>query len=106
MPEGDLCLWAPIYGIKAYVSRLRKKKKWWLDAGSNRGHTDFQSVALPTELSSHIATIAASGLLCPNQGLLQVLILLLTLVFSHYCPYANLHLPDQTEEKRPEAQTL
>ena len=82
------------------------KKKWWLDAGSNRGHTDFQSVALPTELSSHIATIAASGLLCPKQVLLQVLILLLTLVFSHNRPYANLHLPDQTEEKRPEAQTL
>ena len=30
------------------------EKKWWLDPGSNRGHTDFQSVALPTELSSHI----------------------------------------------------
>ena len=26
------------------------EKKWWLDPGSNRGHTDFQSVALPTEL--------------------------------------------------------
>jgi hypothetical protein len=26
----------------------------WLEAGSNRRHTDFQSVALPTELSSHI----------------------------------------------------
>ncbi len=86
------------------------KKKWWLDAGSNRGHTDFQSVALPTELSSHIATIAASGLLCPKQVLLQVLlqgmILLLALVFSHNLPHANLYLPNQTEEKRPEAQTL
>ena len=30
-----------------------EEKKWWLDPGSNRGHTDFQSVALPTELSSH-----------------------------------------------------
>jgi len=35
-----------IYGIKAFVSRLRRKKKWWLDAGSNRGHTDFQSISL------------------------------------------------------------
>ncbi len=24
----------------------------WLDPGSNRGHMDFQSIALPTELSS------------------------------------------------------
>ncbi len=26
---------------------------WWLEAESNCRHTDFQSVALPTELSSH-----------------------------------------------------
>ena len=26
-------------------------KIWWPEAGSNRRHTDFQSVALPTELS-------------------------------------------------------
>ena len=25
-------------------------KKWWSRAGLNRRHTDFQSVALPTEL--------------------------------------------------------
>jgi hypothetical protein len=25
----------------------------WLDPGSNRGHADFQSAALPAELSSH-----------------------------------------------------
>ena len=28
-------------------------RKWWPEAGSNRRHTDFQSVALPTELSGH-----------------------------------------------------
>ena len=28
-------------------------KKWWLRAGSNRRHQDFQSCALPTELPSH-----------------------------------------------------
>ena len=76
------------------------KTKWWLDPESNRGHTDFQSVALPTELSSHIAIIAASGLLCPKQVLLQVLlpvmILLLGLVFSHNRPYADLRLPNYT----------
>ena len=26
---------------------------WWPRPGSNRRHTDFQSVALPTELPSH-----------------------------------------------------
>ena len=29
------------------------KQGWWREAGSNRRHTDFQSVALPTELSRH-----------------------------------------------------
>ena len=28
--------------------------KWCLDAESNHGHEDFQSSALPTELSRHI----------------------------------------------------
>ncbi len=28
-------------------------KKWWRDAESNCGHIDFQSTALPTELSRH-----------------------------------------------------
>lgn len=27
--------------------------KWWLEAESNCRHADFQSAALPTELSSH-----------------------------------------------------
>ncbi len=27
--------------------------RWWLQPESNRWHTDFQSVALPTELQSH-----------------------------------------------------
>ena len=27
---------------------------WWLEAESNRRHADFQSAALPTELSSHV----------------------------------------------------
>ena len=28
-------------------------KKWCLDPGLNQGHADFQSAALPTELSRH-----------------------------------------------------
>ncbi len=31
-------------------------KKWWLEAESNHRHGDFQSPALPTELSSHLKT--------------------------------------------------
>src|SRR5271155_2130989 len=27
--------------------------EWWPETGSNRRHTDFQSVALPAELSGH-----------------------------------------------------
>ena len=32
------------------------KEFWWLEAESNHRHTDFQSVALPTELSSRLVT--------------------------------------------------
>ena len=28
-------------------------KRWWPISESNQGHTDFQSVALPTELIGH-----------------------------------------------------
>ena len=35
------------------VQTALKQKKWWQDPGSNRGHGDFQSPALPTELSRH-----------------------------------------------------
>ena len=39
------------YNIKkaTYYSKLLS---WWLDQESNQGHEDFQSSALPTELSS------------------------------------------------------
>ena len=30
------------------------RNKWWLRTESNRRHMDFQSIALPTELLSHI----------------------------------------------------
>ena len=32
----------------------RRHKKWWPDPESNWGHGDFQSPALPTELSCHL----------------------------------------------------
>ena len=31
---------------------------WWRDPGSNWGHTDFQSVALPTELSRRCGVLS------------------------------------------------
>ena len=31
-----------------------KSIEWWPKPGLNRRHTDFQSVALPTELSGHL----------------------------------------------------
>ena len=33
--------------------RHRLERGWWPEAGSNRRHRDFQSLALPTELSCH-----------------------------------------------------
>lgn len=39
-----------------------KEEKWWLETGLNRRHADFQSAALPTELSSHeLPTTLAAG---------------------------------------------
>ncbi len=35
-----------------YINEL--KQKWWPDPESNWGHGDFQSPALPTELSCHL----------------------------------------------------
>ena len=29
------------------------KKEWWPVSESNQGHSDFQSLALPTELTGH-----------------------------------------------------
>lgn len=42
---------------------MRENKKWWLEAESNHRHEDFQSSALPTELSSHKGGIIAKTLI-------------------------------------------
>lgn len=39
--------------INFIKNRKEDQKKWWLEAESNHRHGDFQSPALPTELSSH-----------------------------------------------------
>ena len=36
----------------ATTAAIYRIVKWWLGTESNRRHTDFQSVALPTELPS------------------------------------------------------
>ena len=41
----------PRPGAKKTASREGNRKKWWPDQESNQGHKDFQSSALPTELS-------------------------------------------------------
>ena len=40
-------------GRKKSCITTANSTKWWLNPGSNWGHKDFQSFALPTELSSH-----------------------------------------------------
>ena len=47
--------------------KLLSKKKWCPDPESNQGHGDFQSPALPTELSGH--TFYSFFLLVGLQGL-------------------------------------
>ena len=37
----------------SHMCILRLQKKWWFETESNCRHKDFQSFALPTELSSH-----------------------------------------------------
>ena len=51
------------------IEILKIFKIWWRDPGSNWGHTDFQSVALPTELSRRWGvlnnlTVMSSSPLC------------------------------------------
>ncbi len=53
-----LCILSLLYYTKKKQKRhVRKRtftvqKEWWLETESNRRHEDFQSSALPTELSS------------------------------------------------------
>ena len=43
-----------VHRVKMDFSGLLWKYKWWPDSESNQGHDDFQSSALPTELSGHL----------------------------------------------------
>ena len=42
--------------------------KWCLDPESNQGHEDFQSSALPTELSRHIIVLKKEEMV-PTAGI-------------------------------------
>lgn len=42
---------------RRWLYQLSYCGEWWLDPELNRGHMDFQSIALPTELSSLKSTI-------------------------------------------------
>ena len=42
-----------VFSIHKSLYTNALKQKWWQDPESNRGHGDFQSPALPTELSRH-----------------------------------------------------
>ena len=44
---------ACLVNYKAATHPESGQKKWWPDPESNWGHGDFQSPALPTELSCH-----------------------------------------------------
>ena len=44
-----------VFFIKKKSTLVDYNFKWWLGPGSNQRHTDFQSVALPTELPSQMA---------------------------------------------------
>lgn len=48
--------------------QLRQRGIWWPKAESNCRHGNFQSPALPAELSSHISTIAAFAHLCLTRA--------------------------------------
>ena len=55
---------------KKHLNRLRLKClffKWWFLPELNRGHKDFQSFALPTELRNHL--VAGEGFEPTASGL-------------------------------------
>src|SRR5690606_4782016 len=44
------------------------RKKWWPESDSNQRHKDFQSSALPAELSGHQKVEMHSGCKCLQKG--------------------------------------
>ena len=62
-------LYCPQSNLSKEIKNL-KVAKWWPEVESNHRHEDFQSSALPTELSGRTAclTLAASGVLNRCRG--------------------------------------
>ena len=46
--------------------------KWWPETGSNRRHADFQSAALPTELSGRFAPQQGDEFVSVNKAIEDV----------------------------------
>ena len=53
---------------KVALYRMSYTRKWCPEPESNQRHTDFQSVALPTELSGHIKKVATRKGLEPSTS--------------------------------------
>ncbi len=47
------------------------KMKWWPVSESNQGHSDFQSLALPTELTGHFKRVKLYSV-CTESKLIQL----------------------------------
>ena len=57
---------APLVGEELKNNRI--KEEWWRDAELNCGHMDFQSTALPTELSRHLEKYGPNGQIQLTSG--------------------------------------
>ena len=51
------CMKRSLFRLHFFLPSENKTKKWWPDPESNWGHGDFQSPALPTELSCHLQEV-------------------------------------------------
>ena len=66
--------------------------KWWPVAESNHGHSDFQSLALPTELTGHFVEVAKLYFFTTESKLISLETLLFCF-FQALSLYRVLHQP-------------
>ena len=85
VPLQNVLFRGPIYPPKKIValSHCSETTYKWLEAGSNRRHTDFQSVALPTELSSQRNSIDSSKALATFDFVIDAIECVGLCQFSH-----------------------
>ena len=75
------------------ANSLRISGLWWCHQESNRGHKDFQSFALPTELWHHRCSLFAGGRRCFPFASAK-----LELFFELTKFYGKLFMPDRVNE--------